>query len=222
MSRSLSLMPVGQMQASNTPRTPSPILPTRPSHASSLGGSWIQQILQIYLLSLFFPVTSLMISSHFHYESLPALKPLNGSPSSVPAIPNSLLWELLRDVPQEWVWRCFLLLLDNYNTHLHSKGFDKSCSKKKKMCPAWFKLFLQVICTWIPPHLPNSPFIYISLFMSRKVGFHRNPVWETVTYTQKSKIFNLAFKALHGKSLEYTVSLTFYLPALTLQIFQTL
>lgn len=84
----------------------------------------------------FFPVTSHMISSHFHYESLPALKPLSGSLSSVSAIPNSRLWELVRDVPQVWVWRCFLLLLDNYNAHLHSKGFDKSCSKKKKMCPA--------------------------------------------------------------------------------------
>lgn len=55
-----------------------------------------------------------------------------------------------------------------------------------------------------PP--PTLAFIHISLFMSRKIGFHRIPGWETVIYIEVQKAFP-------GKALGYLASLMSYPPS---------
>lgn len=46
---------------------------------------------------------------------------------------------------------------------------------------------------------PAALFIYISLFTSRKIAFHRTPVWDSLGWKRKYKLFSLDFKVLRGK-----------------------
>lgn len=133
----------------------------------------------------------------------PALKPLHGSLSSMLAITKftslgaTERWATKNKsgyTSSSWIITMLTFMV---------KALISPTAKKKCTLLGWNHISL-IICTWIPFLLFCSSTAH--LFMSCKIGFHRIPVWETVTCIRKYKIFGLTFKALHGKVLDAMAS----------------